>query len=87
MRHARGVLSAQATDKTGVRFARLAHGVVAAVEVFALLELVLEEIFLVRQFAVEAEELLLLFRERLIMLLSATAARGKGWPRSEKNVR
>jgi len=44
-------------------FTGFGKSVVAAVKVFAFLELVLEEIFLVGQLAVEAEEALLIARE------------------------
>lgn len=58
-RSLRWVLSSQATDKSSIRLASLAHGVVARVEVLALLEFVAEEVFLVWQLAIQAEELLL----------------------------
>jgi len=45
-------------------FAGLGEGVVAGVEVFALFELVLKEIFLIGQLAIEAKQLLLLLTER-----------------------
>lgn len=60
------VLAAEAADEGVVGFAGFGEGVVAGVEVLALLELVLQQIFLVGQFAVEAEELLLLFGEGLL---------------------
>jgi hypothetical protein len=56
---------AEAADQGVVGFAGFGEGVVAAVEVFALFQLGLEEIFLGGEFAVEAEELLLFFGERL----------------------
>ncbi|KAH9810037.1 hypothetical protein Tdes44962_MAKER01006 [Teratosphaeria destructans] len=59
------MFAAQTADEAGVRLASLAHGVVARVEVLALLELVLQEVLFVGQFAVEAEELLLFFGELL----------------------
>jgi hypothetical protein len=47
----------QPTHEPGVGFARFAHGIVAAVEVLALFQLVLQEIFAIGQFAVQPEEL------------------------------
>ena len=61
----RGVLAAEATDQCVVGLAGFGESVIAGVEVFALLELVLEQVFLVRELAVEAEELLFFFGERL----------------------
>lgn len=61
----RRVLTAEATDQRIVGLAGFGEGVVAGVEVLALLELVLEEVFLVGELAIEAEELLLFFGERL----------------------
>lgn len=61
----RGVFAAETADQGVVGLAGFGKCVVARVEVLALLELVLEKIFLVRKFAVEAEELLLLLGERL----------------------
>jgi hypothetical protein len=61
----RRMLPPQATGHRSIRFARLAHGIVAGIEVFPLLELVLQEVFLVGEFAVEAEELLFFFGEFL----------------------
>lgn len=61
----RGVLAAEATDQCVVGLAGFGESVIAGVEVFALLELVLEQVFLVRELAVEAEELLFFFSERL----------------------
>jgi hypothetical protein len=55
----RRVLAAKTADSFG-------EGVVARVEVFALLELVLEEVLLVGELAVEAEELLFFFGEGLV---------------------
>ena len=60
-----GVGVAEAADQGVVGFAGFGEGVVAAVEVFALFQLGLEEVFLGGEFAVEAEELLLFFGERL----------------------
>ena len=60
-----GVLAAETTNQRVVGLAGFGEGVVAGVEVFALLELVLEQVFLVRELAVEAEELLFFFGERL----------------------
>ena len=59
------VLATEATDQCVVGLAGFGEGVIAGVEVFALLELVLEQVFLVRELAVEAEELLFFFGERL----------------------
>lgn len=61
-----GVLAAQAADERVVGFAGFGHGVVARVEVFALLQLVLQQVFFVGQLAVEAEELLFFLREGLL---------------------
>nr|POE85457.1 hypothetical protein CFP56_43773 [Quercus suber] len=55
------MFSSKAAHDPAVAFARLAHGIVAAVEVLALLELVLDQVFAVRQLAVQAEDLLLVF--------------------------
>ena len=60
-----GVLAAEATDQSVVGLAGFGESVITGVEVFALLELVLEQVFLVRELAVEAEELLFFFGERL----------------------
>ena len=60
-----GVLAAEATDQRVVGLAGFGESVIAGVEVFALLELVLEQVFLVRELAVEAEELLFFFGEGL----------------------
>jgi hypothetical protein len=59
------VLATEAADERVVGLAGCGESVVARVEVFALLELVLEEIFLVGELAVEAEELLFFFGEGL----------------------
>lgn len=59
------VFAPKAADHAVRGFAGFGHGVVARVEVFALFELVLEEVFLVGEFAVEAEELLFFFCEGL----------------------
>lgn len=61
----RRVLATQTADERIVGLAGFGHGIVAGVEVFALLELVLEEVLLVGELAVETEELLLLFGEGL----------------------
>jgi hypothetical protein len=50
-----GVLGADAGYAAVGGFARFGEGVVSAVEVFAFFELVLEEVFFVGEFAVEAE--------------------------------
>jgi hypothetical protein len=60
------VLAAEAADERIVGLAGFGEGIVARVEVFALLELVLEEILLVGELAVEAEELLFFFGEGLV---------------------
>jgi hypothetical protein len=60
-----GVLATEATNQCVVGLAGFGEGVVARVEVFALLELVLEQVFLVRELAVEAEELLFFLGEGL----------------------
>jgi hypothetical protein len=60
-----GVLATEATDQRIVGLAGFRESVIAGVEVFALLELVLEQVLLVRELAVEAEELLFFFGERL----------------------
>ena len=56
------MLSPQSSHQAGIRLAGLAHGIVAAVEVLALLQLVLQQVLLVRKLAVQAEKLLLFFR-------------------------
>lgn len=61
----RRMLPAKSTDQSGVRLAGFAHSIVTAVKVLALFELVLKQVLLVWQLAVETEELLLLFRELL----------------------
>jgi ABC-type proline/glycine betaine transport system permease subunit len=60
------VLTAETADKRIIGFAGFGESVVAGVEVLALLELVLEEVLLVRELAVEAEELLFFFGEGLV---------------------
>jgi hypothetical protein len=62
----RRVLAAKTADKRIIGLAGFGEGVVARVEVFALLELVLEEVLLVGELAVEAEELLFFFGEGLV---------------------
>jgi len=59
------VLAAEATDQRVVGLAGFGKSVVSGVEVFALLQLVLKEVLLVRKLAIEAEELLFFFGERL----------------------
>lgn len=59
------MLAAEATNQCVVGLAGFGQSVVAGVEVFALLQLVLEQVLLVRELAVEAEELLFFFGERL----------------------
>lgn len=61
----RRMLPPQPSSQRPIRLARLAHGIVAGVEVLALFELVLEKVFLVGEFSVEAEELLLFLSELL----------------------
>ena len=56
---------AQRAHYGAVGLAGLGHGIVAAVEVLALLELILQQVFLVRQLAVQPEQLLLLFSKGL----------------------
>jgi len=60
-----GMGVAEAADQGVVGFAGFGEGVVAAVEVLALLQLGLQQVFFGRQFAVEAEEFLLFFGEGL----------------------
>jgi hypothetical protein len=62
----RRVLAAETADKRVIGFAGFGESIVAGVEVFALLELVLEEILLVGELSVEAEELLFFFGEGLV---------------------
>ena len=61
------MLSSQPPAKTGegVGLAGFAHGVVAAVEVLALFEFVLQQVLFVGQLAVQPEELLFFVREFL----------------------
>lgn len=61
----RRVLATETADQGIVGLASFRERVVAGVEVFALLELVLQQILLVRELAVKAEELLLLLGEGL----------------------
>lgn len=61
----RRVLATETADQGIVGLAGFRERVVAGVEVFALLELVLQQILLVRELAVKAEELLLLLGEGL----------------------
>ena len=70
--------SQPADQQSGIALAGFAHGVVAAVEVLALFELVLQEVFLVGQLAVEAEELLLFFRELLFVLCQLCGGYARG---------
>jgi hypothetical protein len=60
-----GVGVAEAADQRVVGFAGFGEGVVARVEVFALFQLGLQEVFFGGEFAVEAEEFLLFFGEGL----------------------
>lgn len=60
-----GVFTADVARVDAVALARFLHGVVAAVEVLALLEGLAEVVGAVGEFAVEAEEPLLLWGERL----------------------
>ncbi len=59
------MLPPQPTSERTIRLAGLAHGIVAAVKVLALFKFVLEQVFLVGELAVEAEELLFFFGELL----------------------
>ena len=59
------MFGADARDAGVGGFAGFGEGVVAGVEVFALFELVLEEVFLVGELAVESEEALLVGGEGL----------------------
>jgi hypothetical protein len=59
------VCVAEASDERVVGFSRFGQGVVARVEVFALFQLALDQVFFGGEFAVEAEELLLFFGEGL----------------------
>jgi ABC-type proline/glycine betaine transport system permease subunit len=61
----RRVLPPQAADEASIGLAGLGHGIVAGVEVLALLELVLQQVLLVGQLAVQPEQLLLLLRQCL----------------------
>jgi len=67
------MLAANLGDANVGGFAGFGESVVAGVEVLALLQLVLEQILLVGQLAIEAEEALLVCRERadidLLLLL------------------
>jgi hypothetical protein len=56
---------AEASDEGVVGFAGFGQGVVARVEVFALFQLALDQVFFGGEFAVEAEEFLLFFGEGL----------------------
>lgn len=60
-----GVLRANCTGINAIAFASLGHGVVARVEVFAVLEVLREVVRSGGEFAVEPEEALFLRRERL----------------------
>ena len=59
------VLATETADQRVVGLAGFGESVVARVEVFALLELVLKQVLLVWELAVEAEELLFFFGESL----------------------
>ena len=61
------MFAAEAAE-TCVRLAGLAQGIVAGVEVFALLQLVLQQVLLVWQLAIEAKQLLFLLGKRLFGL-------------------
>jgi len=63
--NARWMFPSKPTNQAITGLASLTHGIVTAVEVFALFELVLQEILLVGELAVQAEELLLLFGKLL----------------------
>lgn len=75
--YVRRMFAAQSAYEAGIGFTRFAHGIVAAVEVFALFELVLQEVFFVGEFAVEAEEFLLFLCELLVRHIR-TRSRGPG---------
>lgn len=72
------MLSTQPAYQAGVGFARLGHGIVATVKVLALLELVLQQVLLVGQLAVESEELLLFFRQLLDQATGRVSGVGGG---------
>ena len=59
------MLSTQTSSHGTIGLSGLAHGIVARVKVLALFELVLQQVLLVGEFAVEAEELLFFFVEFL----------------------
>lgn len=63
--YVRRMFPSQPADQAGVTLASFAHGIVARVEVLALLEFVLQQVLLVWKLAVQAEELLFFFREFL----------------------
>lgn len=65
------MLAPQSADQAVTGLAGFAHSIIAAVEVLALLELILQEVLFVGEFAVEAEELLFFFCE-LLEAMSAT---------------
>ena len=73
------MLPPQRADESGVRLARFGHGVIAGVEVFALFEFVLEQVFFVGEFAVEAEEFLFFFGEFLPRNTSESVGGEDGW--------
>lgn len=60
----------QTTNKSGIGLASLAHSIIARVKVLPLLQFLLQQIFLVRQLAVQPENLLLFFRELLCTSVS-----------------
>ena len=61
----RWVFAAKAAYEPCIGLSCFRHCVVAGIEVLAFLQLVLKQVFLVREFAVETEELLFFFRQFL----------------------
>lgn len=80
------MLAANGACVDAVALAGLAHGIVAAVKVFALLEVLGEVLATVGQLAVEPEEPLLLRGERLPIIQNALSAT-KHFPDGECRVR
>jgi hypothetical protein len=70
-----GVGVTKAADKGVVGLAGFGQGVVTRVEVFALFQLALHEVFLAGELAVEAEELLLFFVEGLWVVVVVSGGR------------
>ena len=71
-----GVLGADGGHAGVGGFAGFGEGIVAGVEVFAFFEFVLEEVFLVGKFAVEAEEALFVRGEGLRFVSGPSGRRG-----------